>query len=84
MPIGQMDERFLELLKKGDPNATHSIGSRIKKANHPEKGHHMPGTLGTVVGNCYHPALGDAYLVHFDGDADHIETFITGEKIEKA
>lgn len=84
MPLAQIPDEMIELLRRGDSRATHPIGSRVKKMPCEEKSVHMDGTLGTVVGNCYHPVIGDAYLVQFDGDAEHVETFITGPKIAKA
>lgn len=82
MSFIKISEWQLELIRQGDPRCKHKLGERVVKIAHPDKDHHAPGHRGRVAGSMYHPAVGEAYLVVFDGES--YATAIAGFKIEKA
>lgn len=77
-------QMFLNKMMEGDSRAKWPLETRVRKSVMEPKDQHMVDTLGTVMGSMHSDELGDAYLVHFDGDADHVLCFITEKKLEIA
>lgn len=80
--VGPIDRVLLDLMQKGDARAKYAIGTPIEKVDGETQDHHMTGTKGIVKGNI-HSEEGDAYLVHFERDAEHVLTFIIDKKIKE-
>lgn len=73
-------EQIIKLMRNGDLRCSIPIGSSVKKILSEPNDTHPIGTEGKVTGSIYHPEIGSAYLVLFEGTPG--ETFIIEKKIQ--
>jgi hypothetical protein len=74
-----MDE-LIELMKNGDLRCSIAMGASVKKILNEPGDIHPVGAKGKVTGSLFHPEMGSAYLVLFDGTP--VDTFIIEKKIQ--
>lgn len=82
--VTEVPEYLLILMRKGyfNDQCSIKIGERVIKSLCEEGDFNPEGTEGMIVGNIYHPMLGEGYLVVFDG-LGGLEVFAAGVKIKR-
>lgn len=84
-PVHADDEaqRIVAEMQKGDPRCPIPIGTRVKKIDRGDTSDlHKTGHAGVVFGSKMANNGMPVYLVHFDGDPEHIMSFIIATGIE--